>query len=132
MTMMKVLEHQALLQDIYADLKDLGNPSCSEEWTVGQVLDYIRDARDFLNEEISELMIEIGGGRQCLKPWSSKYETLRKAPFRSTSEVKSEAVDALCFLMNILLAAGLNHKNIDEEYAKVFHKNRERLRDAGY
>ena len=100
--------------------------------TVGEVLDYIKEARDFVNDEINELMVEIGGGRQALKPWSTQYQALRDIEYKSTALVKAEAVDALCFMMNILLTAGLTSENVEAEYYNVFEKNVKRQNDKTY
>jgi hypothetical protein len=129
---MKILTQQAFLQERYAKLKGLPDPSKMEGRTVGEVLDYIKEARDFVNDEINELMVEIGGGRQALKPWSTQYQALRDIEYKSTALVKAEAVDALCFMMNILLTAGLTSENVDAEYYNVFEKNVKRQNDKTY
>ena len=80
----------------------------------------------FMHEEVTELMNEIGGGRDAVKPWSDKYEDSRAQQYIPTEHVKSEAIDMLCFAINVCLAAGVTPDLVEEEYEKVFQKNKGR------
>ena len=122
---------QELMQVKYSVSTGMIDPTMSEYESTGEVLDYIRDTRDFMIEEVNELMIEIGGGRDALKPWTTAYDHLRATDFEATDHIKSEAIDMLCFALNICLAAGVTPENIDEEYDKVHSKN-ERRQTNGY
>jgi|TARA_R100000656_G_scaffold124929_1_gene104434 NTP pyrophosphatase (non-canonical NTP hydrolase) len=124
--MNKIFELQAELQETYDDMGGMLNPQSLTGLSVGHTLDYIRDMKDFMLEEVNELMIEIGDGREALKPWSSKYDELRSRDYEPTDHVRSEAVDMLCFALNICLAAGVDGSNIRKEYLKVYRKNKER------
>lgn len=96
------------------------------------VIDYIKDHSFFMSEEVTELMLAVGGNdRAIIKPWSSRHADLSTKIFESTDEVKSEAIDMLCFCLNICLAAGLTPKNIESEYHKVWLKNIKR-QNEGY
>ena len=86
-----------------------------------------------MSEEISELIQEISGGnRNAMKPWSVYYEQERIKSFSSSSHVRSEAIDVLCFAINICLAAGVTADNVDEEYNKVLEKNVRRQKNDDY
>ena len=130
--MNKIFKLQAELQSGYSN-KGMTDPSSlSDTSSVGTSLDYIQQMNYFLSEEVNELMHEIGGGRQALKPWSSLYEDSRSAKYVSTPKVKSEAIDMLCFAINICLASGINANNVEEEYVKVLKKNTARQLDNKY
>lgn len=96
--------------------------------SIGETYDYVSSLRFFIEEEISELLEELGGGsRNIHKPWHDDYNKLRDDEFVSTSKVKSEAIDVLCFAINLCLSVGVNKDNIEEEYLKVHKKIVSRL-----
>jgi len=124
--MNNIFKKQAELQSGFVKAGMI-DPSRIPKWkTVGEALDYIREMLYFMHEEVTELMNEIGGGRDAVKPWSSHYEESRKKQFVPTDHVKSEAIDMLCFAINICLAAGVSPDIIEEEYDKVHAKNKGR------
>lgn len=90
----------------------------------GTVIQYIKDNAFFLNEEIVEVMLAIGNNdRAIIKPWTERHKTLVNAKFEPDDKVKSEAIDMLCFCINICLAVGITPDNIEDEYNKVWSKN---------
>lgn len=98
--------------------------------TVGDVYDYVSQLRFFIEEEISELLEELGNGsRDIHKPWKELYAELRHKDFVSTVKIREEAIDGLCFMVNLCLAVGLTPDNIDEEYLLVHKKVLGRLGD---
>ena len=122
-----ILEKQVELQEGFSASAGMRKPiDLAAYATIGAVLDYIREMLYFMNEETVELMNEIGGSRDALKPWSSGYAASRQKRFRSTEHVKSEAIDMLCFSLNICMAAGITPENLDDEYNKVYLKNKRR------
>lgn len=130
-----ILELQAGLQRRYAKLAhyDLMDPSESELRNVGDVYNYIRNMQQYLNEEIEELLLELGGGDRAIhKPWSVKHNEIHSKPFLTTGRTAGEAIDAFCFMMNIMLAAGITPDSIKEEYSDVWKKNTQRMRDETY
>ena len=91
--------------------------------TVGDKYKTIQDMQHFLNQEIDELLIELGDGtRNIHKPWKAECTNIRGELFESTDNIKSEAIDILCFALNICIAAGINENNINDEYDKVRDK----------
>lgn len=94
---------------------------------VGELCDEIKDTALFLNQEVIELIEEIAGSRDILKPWKNSYQDLYINDVNITNKVKEEAIDVLCFAMNICLMSGITPENIDEEYSKVYSKNISRL-----
>lgn len=92
----------------------------------GTIVSYVKDQAFFLNQEVVELCEAIGGSRDILKPWKVAHKELSAEAVDITDHIKSEAIDALCFCMNICLAAGITPENIEEEYSKVWEKNMER------
>lgn len=93
------------------------------EPTKGEVVQYIKEHSFFMNQEVVELMQQIGSGNTVLKPWKQAYKDLCQEEAVLDDEVKSEAIDMLCFCLNICLAAGITPENIDAEYGKVWDKN---------
>jgi hypothetical protein len=97
--------------------------------TNGDMVHYIKDQAYFLQQEITELAEEFGG-KDVLKPWKANYVNVTSAIASVTNQTKSEAIDALCFCMNICLAAGITPENIMDEYSKVWLKNINRQHDG--
>jgi NTP pyrophosphatase (non-canonical NTP hydrolase) len=126
--MNKILHNQRLLlRRIAKNHGELHNPSELSYITNGGIVEYIKDQAFFLNEEVTEIMLSISNGdRAILKPWSTKHSEIVNREFESTDHTKSEAIDMLCFCLNICLAVGLAPENINEEYAKVLTKNIDR------
>jgi NTP pyrophosphatase (non-canonical NTP hydrolase) len=122
---------QALLQEGYDDMP---NPSkLSGTATIGTTINYIQSMSFFLSEEISELIQEISGGnRNAMKPWSATYNKERNKSFVTTPHIRSEAIDMLCFAINICLAAGIKPLDVNLEYDKVLEKNIRRQHDKEY
>jgi len=91
------------------------------------VVKYIKDHAFFMSEEVTELLVAIGNGNKAIyKPWRQEHALLMSQTFVTNDEVKSEAIDMLCFCLNICLAVGITPENIDEEYDKVWQKNIDR------
>jgi len=128
----KILYAQSKLQDTYANMEGypLLNPRKFEDYTVGEVYDFIRQMKFCINEELTELMEAIGDGTRAIhKPWSEKYFDLRNMAMCSTQGAREEGIDALCFLMNILLVVGITPGTIHYEYKRVLMKNAGRIRE---
>lgn len=125
--MKSILEKQAQLQTNFYDLKAQSvNPSDLPGSTKLSVVDYIKEMHFFMNEEVTELLEEVAGSRNSLKPWLKEHDSLKEDRYVPDGDSKSEAIDVLCFCMNILLAAGITHENIDAEYDKVYDKIKRR------
>lgn len=133
--MKSILSKHKFLQSEYSKLShySLPDPSKMEGMTVDKVYNYIRDMQFFLNEEINELLIELGGGDRAIhKPWSVRYNKIRENKFETNDGVKNEAIDAMCFMMNIILASGVNPESIEDQYEIVYQKNRSRQNNDSY
>lgn len=96
----------------------------------GHLCNDIRDMAFFLNQEVVELIEEIGG-KDINKPWKKDYHNLHNSDVVITDKVRSEAIDMLKFSMNICLMAGITPENVNEEFDKVHDKNITRL-ENGY
>jgi NTP pyrophosphatase (non-canonical NTP hydrolase) len=108
------------------------NPTAIPGITNGAIVQYIKDQAFFLSEEVTEIMLAIGEeDRAILKPWSVKHKDIVNKEFESTDAVRSEAIDMLCFCMNICIAVGLRPETIEKEYNKVLQKNIHR-QENGY
>lgn len=128
--MNNVFKNQAMLQSGYTMLDPA---KFGQSASVGIAVDYIREMSFYMSEEVSELIQEISGGnRNALKPWSSAYERERLKSFSSTPHIRSEAIDVLCFAINICLAAGITADTVNEEYNKVLDKNIRRQKNGCY
>jgi len=136
--MNKIMNMQIELQDKLSKLNaSVANPSDlfdDNDTTAGDLYDYIRNNQFFLNEEITEIMEALGdGSRDIHKQWSANYGPLRSRMLhndfsgKDLAKLKEEATDALCFMLNICIALGINADNITPEYKKVFHKNIKRI-----
>lgn len=97
----------------------------------GAMVNYLNSMKSALEEELRELTLEIGNNdRAIMKPWSTKYLDIAGKRFLSTPEIRSEAIDLLCFAMNMCIAVGIDESNIDKEYEKVWRKNMLRQRNG--
>lgn len=128
MTLTDVLKLQRLLQERYAAERGMANPV--ELKTQGEWLDYCKEMQHFLNSEIQELM-EAATTTSCRKPWKEDHLRHRRWEVELNHEVKHEAIDMLCFCMNLLLAAGVDETNLEVLYREVQQKNITRL-EQGY
>ena len=124
--MNQILDHQRKLQHLYGmDPSNLAS--------VGDQYSYIKDTLFYLQEEVSELLEALGNGsRDIHKPWSINQAKILNRTANQSNTVKSEAIDMLCFTLNICLAAGITPDNIDMEYKKVLTKNLDRINSGEY
>jgi hypothetical protein len=113
---------QAELQRVIAENKPTEvNPLV----TNADMVQYIKDQSYFLSLETVELACEFGG-KDILKPWKDGYRYVAQQRVSITPETKSEAIDMLCFCLNICLVAGITPDNVMQEYAEVWQKNMNR------
>ena len=127
--MNKILEKQITLQEAYID-----DPSYIKDRSVGQVYDYIQMMQTHLNMEITELLSSLANDNMKIhKPWSTSYDDLRRVlPIPCLNRTSEEAIDAFCFMMNIMIAAGVTPENIEGLYQQVYDKNVSRQHDENY
>ena len=135
--MKSILSKQQELQERFNLLGMMEDPSVLlERYDAGQVYDYIKGMQFHLNEELNELMLALGKEDRAMhKPWSSRYDRLRSNchfTYDELDQIKAEAIDAMCFMMNIMLAAGITPDNLEAEYDKVYSKIKARQDDPSY
>jgi NTP pyrophosphatase (non-canonical NTP hydrolase) len=121
-----ILYKQQELQKLIAEVQNTPEINISDFPSVpnGVLCEHVKSHAFSMQEEVVELLIAIGGGdRAILKPWSKKYPAIYCKEFIPTDAIKSEAIDMLCFCLNICLAVGITPGNIDDEYNKVLNKN---------
>lgn len=108
------------------------DPSSVPYATKGEIVAYIKEHSFNMMEEVNELILAIGGNdRAILKPWSTRHAPLVAQTFKSNDAIKEEAIDMLCFCMNICLAAGLTPESINAAYEKKWLENINR-QERGY
>lgn len=96
--------------------------------TVGEFVDYVQAMHRFLNMEIEEILQLVPVDAR--KPWKATHESARSYAMSQLVDAKylqEEAVDALCFMMNICLACGLTPDNIRDVFERVSDKNHGRI-----
>ena len=122
--MNEILNKQLQLLNLIAqNTTDLHPCFMPEQPTKGDVVKYIKEHSFFMNQEVVELMQQIGSGSAVLKPWKQSHLSVCQEEAIIDDEVKSEAIDMLCFCLNICLAVGITPDNINDEYIKVWKKN---------
>jgi len=123
-----ILEKQTLLQKGYKE-----DPSEIKDKTVGEVYDYIQSMQTYMNMEITEILSSLANDNMKIhKPWSSQYKKLRDKKIWDKDNTSEEAIDALCFMLNIVIAAGVTPDNIEDLYTRVYNKNISRQNDKQY
>jgi hypothetical protein len=126
--MNEILKKQIKLQEGYID-----DPSHICNLRVGSIYDYIQMMQTHMNMEITELLSSLSADNMKIhKPWSTSYEELRLKYPADPEHTAEEAIDAMCFMMNIMIAAGVTPDNIAGLYQKVYDKNIARQYDQNY
>ncbi|QPI13818.1 dCTPase [Serratia phage 4S] len=109
----------------------------------GQVVDWLRNQKDYIDDEFRELLTSLGGmsnGEKdaCAvwKPWKGSHAERRETLISALSdkdqlEIKFEMIDILHFVLNMFMALGLDAEEIFKLY---FLKNAENFarQDNGY
>lgn len=126
--MNEILRKQIKLQEGYID-----DPSYICNSRVGNIYDYIQMMQTHMNMEITELLSSLSNDNMKIhKPWSTSYNELRLEYPPTPENTAEEAIDAFCFMMNIMIAAGVTPDNIGVLYQKVYDKNIARQYDETY
>jgi NTP pyrophosphatase (non-canonical NTP hydrolase) len=132
--MNKILKKQIEVQKLLADSMVTGYivpPHYMMNVTVGDKYHTISSMQTFLNQEVDELLIELGDGtRDIHKPWKKKCHIIKKSTFESDPDIRGEAIDVLCFALNICIAAGITPENIEDEYNEVYDKILRRIENG--
>lgn len=119
--MRKVLQKQL-------DRQLLGWPGDPREIaTIDEFVNYVHHMQRFLNDEIDEVLAEVDPTRAARKPWHPQHGEVASQRLKITAELQQEAVDMLCFAMNICLACGVEPENVEAIYNEVHEKCMKRL-----
>lgn len=138
-----MLDMQKSLQARLAKDKPSTNIHPDDLETAGEVLTWLRNQKDYIDDEFRELLTSLGGmsnGEKAAsavwKPWKSdhveKFSTnIRDLSEKDQLEIKFEMIDILHFVLNMFMALGLDAEEIFKLY---FLKNAENFarQDNGY
>lgn len=138
-----MLDMQKSLQVRLAKDKPEHNAHPDELQTAGQVLDWLRNQKDYVDDEFRELITSLGGmsnGEKAAsavwKPWKADHAAKRDTKISEMSdkdqlEIKFEMIDILHFVLNMFQALGMD---ADEIFKLYFLKNAENFarQDNGY
>jgi hypothetical protein len=132
MSTVDIFAKQEALQKRYASMMNIQDPGVLPGNNAYAAVMYIRAMQGFANDEINEILVEIAGSPQNLKPWTKGWKPAMGAKYTPTDKTRLEAIDFLCFAINICLASGLTPQNVEEFYDVVHKKNVERQNSAVY
>lgn len=138
-----MLDMQKSLQVRLAKDKPEHNAHPDELQTAGQVLDWLRNQKDYVDDEFRELLTSLGGmsnGEKAAsavwKPWKAEHAAKRDTKISEMSdkdqlEIKFEMIDILHFVLNMFQALSMD---ADEIFKLYFLKNAENFarQDNGY
>jgi hypothetical protein len=132
MTVEELLLEQSKLQAALNARGKAVNPA--ELTTVGCAVDYIVSMRDNLLMEVEEILAVFPSTAR--KPWKTDHAVARSRALASLTDeelqkLREESIDALLFLLNIVLACSVDDTNVCELLSKVYSKNKERIQ-SGY
>ena len=121
--MKSIYEKQRIIQNTFSRKMNKPSPvSFDGNHSKKTVIDFILEHSYFMSQEVDEILAEVAGTRNRVKPWNKDHESLKNELFMSTDRVKEEAMDMLAFAMNILMACGITPEDIEDEYDKVYDK----------
>lgn len=138
-----MLDMQKSLQVRLAKDKPKYNVHPEELQTAGQVLDWLRNQKLYIDDEFQELITSLGGmsngekaASSVWKPWKEEHGVKRDTNISEMSdkdqlEIKFEMIDILHFVLNMFQALGMD---ADEIFKLYFLKNAENFarQDNGY
>lgn len=130
----RMLDVQNSLQEQLAH--KLGKPVPPKKLkTKGELVDFLMDQKIAFDDEFRELIEAVHGMSRpesersaCWKKWKSKHDDIRSEGIYDNMtqediiEAKFECIDAAHFFLNILLAMGINSKDL---YSYYMIKNEE-------
>lgn len=121
--MKSIYEKQIQIQTTFCKKRDKPSPiNFNGYFSKKTVLDFIHEHAYFLGQEVDEILAEVAGSRDRVKPWNKDYANNEHEIFITTDKIKDEAMDMLAFAMNILMACGVTPENIEECYEKTYKK----------
>ena len=129
-----MLDMQKSLQVRLAEDKPEYNKNPDELETAGEVVDWLRNQKDYIDDEFRELLTSLGGmshgekaASSCWKPWKAQHAEFRNRKIADLShedqlEIKFEMIDILHFVLNMFQGLGMTSEEIFKLY---FLKNKE-------
>lgn len=138
-----MLDMQKSLQIRLAKDKPEYNRHPDDLATAGEVVDWLRNQKDYIDDEFRELLTSLGGmsngekdASAVWKPWKSQHGERRETLITDLSpqdqlEIKFEMIDILHFVLNMFQVLGLTAEEIFKLY---YLKNAENFarQDRGY
>lgn len=138
-----MLDMQKSLQVRLAKDKPEYNRHPDDLATAGEVVDWLRNQKDYIDDEFRELLTSLGGmsngekdASAVWKPWKSQHGERRETLITDLSpqdqlEIKFEMIDILHFVLNMFQGLGLTAEEIFKLYYLKNKHNFER-QDNGY
>ncbi|AYJ74547.1 hypothetical protein PYPS2T_140 [Yersinia phage PYPS2T] len=138
-----MLDMQKSLQVRLAKDKPEYNRHPDDLSTAGEVVDWLRNQKDYIDDEFRELLTSLGGmsngekeASAVWKPWKSQHGERRETLITDLSpqdqlEIKFEMIDILHFVLNMFQGLGLTAEEIFKLYYLKNKHNFER-QDNGY
>lgn len=138
-----MLDMQKSLQTRLAKDKPEYNRHPDDLANAGEVVDWLRNQKDYIDDEFRELLTSLGGmsngektASAVWKPWKGEHAEKRETLISEMSdkdqlEIKFEMTDILHFVLNMFMALGMDAEEIFKLY---FLKNAENFarQDNGY
>ncbi len=138
-----MLDMQKSLQVRLATEKPEYNSHPDELATAGDVVAWLRNQKDYVDDEFRELLTSLGGmsngekaASSVWKPWKAQHAEFRNRRIDELSpedqlEIKFEMIDILHFVLNMFHGLGLSAEEIFKLY---YLKNAENFarQDRGY
>ena len=138
-----MLDMQKSLQVRLAKDKPEYNRHPDDLTTAGEVVDWLRNQKDYIDDEFRELLTSLGGmsngekdASAVWKPWKAQHGERRETLITDLSpqdqlEIKFEMIDILHFVLNMFQGLGLTAEEIFKLYYLKNKHNFER-QDNGY
>lgn len=138
-----MLDMQKSLQVRLAKDKPEYNQHPDDLTTAGEVVDWLRNQKDYIDDEFRELLTSLGGmsngekdASAVWKPWKAQHAERRETLINDLSpkdqlEIKFELIDIMHFVFNMAIGLGMSA----EELFKLYYlKNLENFKrqDTGY
>lgn len=138
-----MLDMQKSLQVRLAEDKPGTNAHPDELECAGDVVQWLRNNKDYIDDEFRELLTSLGGmsnGEKAAsavwKPWKADHVMRQDTRICDMSlsdqlEIKFEMIDILHFMLNMFMSLGMDSEEIFKLY---FLKNKENFdrQDRGY
>lgn len=130
----EIFKKSLYLQDLLSRRYNIKTPSQLN--TAGEVLDYIKDIKTFLDDEFAEVYTALGGHdddpKAVWKTWKFKNSELRDRKLsdfteEELSDLKGEMIDVFTFVVLQMLAVGITSNDVIEQFRVKNIENLSRL-----